>query len=812
MSPVCFQDPSTGKQSPVKSKNSLFERMTDGKEFSPSEGQRSPQESATRGLITDQTNQPNALIQPLSKRPSIHQTLTDSSARQSQTPPQTSDPSLVPIQPLLPIKQSNMAQADSNSAIENRDGQRVVPTKTTTETGSEFSWIPPQWLLDRLQGLESYSSTTSWATTVAATLQDLATVRSYVDPQCDVILKQLAILTDDAQNVIDRAVQRQELAAASQVLRIRYDLMKSQELWKQVIRLAHRNERRVTDDQSPFRIASFSRNSMSGLDPSWREYLMIDKLLSTLSDPTASDSHKRAQARATLARLTAPTLSDQQSAYLDHFVTAELVQQLRATAIEEVDLATLVESFDVYQEAKSGVHAAWIGREFQNLLWRPEPEANELATAIDSHLRNANVRISVSDRWLNRLLPPVQEADEPVSENVMGAQVFGQSRIANRLQFRFVPDNSRIQIILESVGRVVSSTEATKSGVTVSNQGNARFHALRRLWIGNRGIETDSTEARSNSNNQVVKIRSNMDGVPLLGPLVRRIAEKEIQAQQPATKQHVEQKLASTVKQRFEEETDAQLYQLQDYLVRNLIEPLTMLELEPVPIEMRSTEDRMIMRYRLAGRDQLAASTARPAGLDNSLLSMQVHESVINNLINRLELNGNEFTLISFREHLAQTLGVQPTSEDDSDEGDGIEANIKFAPYDPIRLSFEEDRILVEFNLKHLQIGKGKKWTNITASAKYRYEINGLKVTLEQDGEGVVLEGRNFNIRDQIAVRSIFTKIFRNDFTFSVLPQGIVDKVATPMHITQFDIIDGWIGISIDDQSPRVSSLGQLGN
>ncbi len=751
-----------------------------------------------------------AIIQPLKTRPSL-----STAPPTKQLPNDNATPS--PLLPQQPAQPQAPISLDHNPSPESAAGNSPAsPLQPTTEiasaaTAAEFQWSPPRWLISRLEQLQDYSSTAAWATSVVSTVKELQTLTSLTDSRAEAILARLVTMIDDSQNVVDRAMERKEFAAASTVVRIHYDLSKSVDLWRSCLALARHRELRITDASQLFRQASHARIALPTLDPSWSEYLLLDKFSKLMADPSATDFQKRSQARATLARLTSPALKDEQVAYLNQTVGEEFVEYLRMVAIEDVDLPTLIESLDIFQETKSGVHAAWIGREYQNLLWRPEREANELAQAIDTHLRNANLRLAISDRWLNRLLPPVQEAHEPVAENVFGAQVFGQSRIANRLQFRFIPDNSRIRIMLESVGRVVSSTEATKSGVTVRNHGNARFHALRQIVIGNRGIETEATEARSNVNNQVVGIRSNMDGIPLLGPLTRRIAEKEIQAQQPAAKQHVEQKLASTVKQRFEEETNAQLYQLQTYLVKNLIEPLTMLDLEPVPIQMRSTEDRMIMRYRLAGRDQLAANTARPAGLDNSLMSMQIHESVINNLINRLELNGNEFTLKSFRDHLGQILGVQPIQGDSHDDEE-IEAKIRFAPFDPIRVSFENDRILVEFNLKHLQIGKGKKWENITASAKYKYTIDGLRVTLEQDGEGVMVSGRKFNIRDQIAVRSIFTKIFRNDFAFSVLPPAIVDKTDTPMQITQFDIIDGWVGISIDDgpvTHPHVSPHAQ---
>jgi hypothetical protein len=281
--------------------------------------------------------------------------------------------------------------------------------------------------------------------------------------------------------------------------------------------------------------------------------------------------------------------------------------------------------------------------------------------------------------------------------------------------------------------------------------------------------------------------------------MARRLAQRQIEAQQPLAKQIVEQKLESTVKERFETEIDTQLIEMQNYLYRNLINPLTVLELEPTPVEMRSTEDRMVMRYRVAGRDQLAAHTTRPAGRNDCLMSMQIHESAFNNILNRLDLNGNRYTVDSLRAHLEEVLSLDPSGAEVNVEE--IEANLEFAPYDPIRIAFEQGEILIEFNLRRLQIGNGKVWKNLTASCAYVPIVEGTKLTLQQNGKGVRISGYRLGARDQIAVRGIFTGMFQDHYSMKLLPKTITDKLHASLAATQFDISEGWIGVSFDDQT-----------
>jgi len=55
--------------------------------------------------------------------------------------------------------------------------------------------------------------------------------------------------------------------------------------------------------------------------------------------------------------------------------------------------------------------------------------------------------------------------------------------------------------------------------------------------------------------------------------------------------------------------------------------------LRPEAVDMQTTEDRLIARYRLAGFEQAGAFTPRPQAPADSLLSIQVHESMLNNIV-----------------------------------------------------------------------------------------------------------------------------------------------------------------------------------
>ena len=62
-------------------------------------------------------------------------------------------------------------------------------------------------------------------------------------------------------------------------------------------------------------------------------------------------------------------------------------------------------------------------------------------------------------------------------------------------------------------------------------------------------------------------------------------------------------------------------------------------------IAAQTTVDRAIMRLRLAGDEQVGSHTPRPQAPADSLASVQIHESVLRNVVERLNLDGRTFTL-----------------------------------------------------------------------------------------------------------------------------------------------------------------------
>lgn len=757
----------------------------------PAPAQLAPSNEITP--LEPQPLRPALTVRPLRPQPAL--TPRDEAA------PQPSNDSNVSVK----VPAAKIAPAQPSAAAQPSADKPVAP------------WPRPQFLLNRVAEVTAIPGLEPWVEKTSELLEDLHVVPALSDrtivsilgelEQQTVALEPLVIRfsTVPAKNA-DEAIGPESIA----LRRLAYKLRQQIDVWYATHELAVRNFRTLGDVDSPTVVrglqVSRQKFTLPGVSPEWQRYLVLDQVDAAFNSLQSNPQEQRTAARRFLSRLHSPILSEPQRQFLAAQFEPTLIEQLKIAAREEIRLEQLLTEVEALQENHNGVAQHRVNQLFQNLAWQDDPAARELAATIDTHFRNANFRISVSDEMLNLLLPDADETHEPVNENVFGAEVRGQSRVANRLQIRLIPDTSRIQMRLEAIGKVLSQTEAQRSGFTIQSEGDARFQVFKRLAIGREGIITDQPEAWSRATNRMVGMQSELDGVPVLGWVARRIAERKIAEQSPQVERYTRRKLETTIKQRFDTEIENQLSEMQQYLNGNMIQPLTALELEPTPLEMRSTDERVIMRYRLAGFDQMGGNTARPRGLQNSLLSMQIHETSINNLLNRIDLNGEEFTTDELTCHLANVFGWQS-----SDAPQAREATFEFAHFDPIRVTFSHGSAAVQLNLKRLRIGNGKTWKNLTATCNFIPQTEGGKIVFVQDGSGVELSGHRLGLRDQVAVRAIFTALFKDQYELPILPKNIAQKLGPSAMITQLELNDGWIGLSVDKREnltpQRISEL-----
>ena len=503
-------------------------------------------------------------------------------------------------------------------------------------------------------------------------------------------------------------------------------------------------------------------------------------------------------ARKILARVTSVSLTQEQSVYARNIIGNDLGNVLRDIAVGNLELGKFLATLEKYEENPSANNSR-LNSWFQNYYWHQNEDVQEIADIIDTHYRNSNLRIEFSQRMLNRMIPrDPQTYQEPVKDLILGARVLGQNRISNRISIQLVPDPNHLGFRLQSDGRILSNTRAHARGFVFSNIGNALVRASKVIAIGQDGVNVLPTNVKASSQQRVTGIKSQLDGVPVVGWLARRAAHSQQQAKEVQAKKIVETKMQNEFRSRVDDEIETRVNQARQWVQNNVLNPLHAMELEPSVVHLETTADAAIVRYRLAALDQNGADTPRPIAEPGNLVSFQLHRSAVNNLLNRIHINGKKFTAHQFMDHLNELLGRTDLKIEDGKHQD---VSFEFAGRDAIRLDFIDNRLAISLRLKKLQLGKRSRWKELVVTAHYVPQAIGTDIRMVFDEQmGLRVSGRRLKLPDQLAVRTVFSTLFQPEYEFSLLPPEVINHHSMQgLGITQLVLSDGWLGVSLNE-------------
>jgi hypothetical protein len=486
-------------------------------------------------------------------------------------------------------------------------------------------------------------------------------------------------------------------------------------------------------------------------------------------------------------------LTEPQREFLDDEQMRPFRHQLLLWAAEPVDYVQLLRQLEAFEDSPTGLVNTAVADDWNRLRWAPHKQTNDLARRLDTYYRNANIRFAVSGKLLNRLLPIIRDMDERVDEFVLGNRVIGESRTSAQLYVRLIPDPSRWRMGLEAKGQVDSETLSDVGPVRLFNRGESSYLARKLLLVGRQGIRMEETQADADSATRLIGIRSNMDTVPLIGNLVRSIARSQHDSQRFAAEREVEHRVVFRVRRRFDQEVRSKLAEVEQNLDESVIAPLRELELNPVATDMMTTRERLIVRCRLAGYEQLAANTPRPRAPSDSLLSVQLHQSAVNNVIDQLELDGNEFELHDLYRYLGGRF-QDDEIEVPEDIPEGV--TVRFADKEAVRVHFDNGKAMLAIRIAQLKSGRSR-WEDFEVRGFYRPDSATRNADLVRDGS-IQLIGEKLGLRDQFALRGIFSKVLSKNNKLPLIDQRLVEHPRLQdVRLAQFAVADGWIGVAL---------------
>ncbi|MGA2796619.1 MAG: hypothetical protein ABSE63_03460 [Thermoguttaceae bacterium] len=661
------------------------------------------------------------------------------------------------------------------------------------------AWTEPAALMTLLEELGKAKESSGWAAETGRLVHELGPVITSDSDQAGTILDRLA---DSRLEALRLADSIPDLPIARKLRQASYAIERRLEVWREVERLGvsalvKADKPKVDSRRMSVCLAEIDnlmKTSAEGRQ--WRKYLLVDALKELSSQRSATESEAEQQRKVTqqvLARLTQTPMSAKQRQFIASEPMAAFCSELRHWAADPLTSADVLRDIERYEQTRLPSDAQQLGEDLRSLDQSSDPKRGELAGSVETHYRNANVRVSLTEDLLNRLVPQQKTEIAPVDDTVMGLAVRGQSRTSTDVALRLIPDPNRVRMAFEVTGEVAAMTSSTSGPATFFNDSDSLYSARKPFEIDQKGIKTMPAEVDVRHQMRLRDVTTDYDGIPLLGLVARSIARQQHEMARPQANQEARSKVANKARQRIDSEAHDRLEELVDNLNRKVFGPLVNLSLEPTMIEAQTTEQRMTMRLRVAGEDQLGSFTPRPQAQKNSLASFQIDESMLNNALQRLQLEGRTFTLPQLTERISErfqrpnTWQIAPENQD---------LTVTFAKKDAAALRCQEGRVMLTLNITKVS-KEPRQWNNFQVRVFYRPQVNGRSAELVRDGVIQLICQRMSN-GSQIALRGMFSKAFPQNDTIKLTPERfLADPKLQDLAITQFVIDDGWVGLGV---------------
>jgi hypothetical protein len=762
---------------------------------------RHPEAPIAENLATPEAPELTSLALPELSAPRFFAPVAPPVTRQAEAlvPP----PEVASVPDALPIRERplwEVARRLEPAPDPLQDSQQVrIPRQSVIrEHVTAGTWPQPEALRRQLDSLKAEPLVHDWAQEVLGQLDRLEMVPSLSVEEVSAILDRLEELSELGRQWAVNMASPEE-GIVMRVTRACHGITRRLLVWGRVHQLVQEERTWLVSadysslDESLREVEQLFESTPAA--QTWNRYLLMDQLREEADREARQEQldsqRRRLLGRQVLQRMNSDKLSAEQQTFLTRPPLQRLADQLRLWAYEPLDYVRFLRQIENH-EIRLAEGTISLAEDWQSLRWSPWEQTAELARIVDAHYRNANLRLTVSSDLINRMLPEVMVSEEDVNDQILGARVNGRSATIARLSVLLIPDNLRLRMGLVARGHVASQTRSNKGPVTFFNNGATRYQAQKFVTVDGGGVQLQDTLSEASSASRLTNVSTDFDGLPLVGSLIRSIAVREHHGKMPEAKAEVEFKVGSQAAQRLDEEVVKKLAEAEQRYREKLVEPLNRLRLNPAVHDMQTTDQDLIIRYRLAADHQLAACTPRPTPPEASCFSLQINESVLNNLLGQLRLEGRRQEVEEWMREIAEKLQLAtPPRPEQLDQ----EVFVEFAKWQPVHVRLDDGHVELTLRFKSLSMGRSV-WHDFEVCTRFAPQVHGREIHLVRD-DFIEIRGAKLGFRDRLPIRGIFTALFTKERTLPLVRESMwEDPRWEGMQVTQCVLRDGWWGVA----------------
>ena len=718
-----------------------------------------------------------------------------------------------------PMRQVSVARPIESDDTEVAEQVTAARSSLAANEHSNYFLPEPRALFAELSGLDAPTSLLvsqrdifeiqNWAINVR---EQVGEIVSNFGRSPEFVDRQFHRLHELAQQATEYAGRQEDYTYASRLLRTVYSLERRLAIWEAISSCMAtapsdlRGPTPISIHDVKLAIAHVLDDAIKTGDPEgWKKFLLLDDLTTWASHENVDWEAGHRLAIKITSRMKWQRMTDAQREFINGEAPKRLSAVISPWTVRPVDYRKLLNDLETLEEDPTHRCRTSLASAVQTLSLSSQPAQLAVASTVNDHYRNANIRLTVAGSLLDRMLPNTDWEKRPVRQRVLGADTRGSSQYKTQLRIQLIPDDAAWHVKLGVNGDLHSSTQASKDPAIVHTSSVAQISTGRTVRMDPFGYKISGTETNVQSQQVLRGFSTQYDSLPIIGEFVRVLVREKFNEQRPIAQRIVNGIIARETDQELDKQLNAALVKAEKEISERLIGPLESLNLDPMVASMNTTSDRLSVRYRVASHGQMAAHSARPRAPSDSLMSVQVHESAINNTIAQLGLEGRTWTLAELAERMAKVLRQDQWKLSPDVPND---ITIRFADSRPITVRMMDGRLELTLRIAELSQPGRMHYERFIVKTRYVPAANGLYAALVRDEEDCIsVDGPRLRAMQTIAIRAIFAKIFVGRSTFPLLsPQWQEDPRAQGMAVSQVEVRDGWLALAVShEQSPHAA-------
>ncbi len=461
-------------------------------------------------------------------------------------------------------------------------------------------------------------------------------------------------------------------------------------------------------------------------------------------------------------------------------------------------LAKLAESIERFEQTASRTAATQARQSLKAIQTVSRSQYAQLGEALRPHYLGYNLRVIASEQLLGRYVGQTRVKKKPVRDVILKAQVRGDSTTTATVGIDLLPsqDGARFHMVLN--GKTISDTRADKGGASIFTHGEHTFNATKLILFDGDRFTTKPAEVSVDANNTIVNVTAKSS-------FVKRIARRKATKLAPQTKQIAAEKVAADVAPEFNGEVDKQFKQATTDLAKHVNGPLKELELAPAGRSITSTDTELRVSSQLMGSGELAAGLPNPTIVSKTGLVLHLHESAINNAIDRMELAGKTMTEEDLQAEVEETVSTFLGREfhfeatDAKSKDDKGPTTLVFAAADPVRVRIADGQLvlIIRAGLKQ-EAGKDDIPAQVV-TVPFALGVQGDNVTLVRGSVKVSAVSRPKSRAKQIVragvVRKKLTRGLKDRTLDRHMSVSREDADPVKLSVTRVEAVDGWLSV-----------------